>query len=166
MKLRNFIRNPSIRIKDGKVSIKVSTCIGKINFQYHGNNIKKDEKEIIIMAKEPSILISITEDAEIIDKICKNTASILKNENHITINRPQAVATIAYQFLKSAVQEIVKNRVEGEDININLFHLIDMGLTYKENADGDVEGNFTPYVQPGQEFKLAVKDNNVTETED
>lgn len=148
--------------KDG-IKVSLETPIGKLDFNLSSNKNKTDiEKEILVMEKKPSILITITEDAEIIDNIAKQTQAVLLKENNIKISSSSAIPTIIYQFLKATVEEINKNKDKG-DVNINLFHILDMGVRYEGDEDGENEGNFTPYVAPGQQFKLDVKDNDVTE---
>lgn len=110
-----------------------------------------------------SKLIEIRNNEKEITKIAENAMRVLKDEHSITISHGAAIPTVAYAFLREAVAYLNNNKTLGGDTEINLFQLMDIGISHRENEDGEKEGNFTPYINPGQEFKLLVKDDGETE---
>lgn len=154
--------NFNVTRNDG-LNLELSGKLGRLKINLKTNNTEnQNEKEILIMDKKPSILITVTEDAEIIEEIAKKTQARLLKENNINISSSAAIPTIICQFLRTTVDAINENKSKG-DVNINLFHILDMGVTYREDTDGEKEGNFTPYTQAGQDFKLGIKDDKLTE---
>ena len=115
------------------------------------------------MKEKPCTFITINEDAEVINKIAETAQAVLDKEHNIVISNSDAIPTIVYQFLKVTIAELNKMKKPGEDVEINLMHLLDLGITCRESDDEEKEANFTPYCTPGQEFKLAIKDDGVTE---
>lgn len=115
------------------------------------------------MKEKPCIFITINEDAEVINKIAETAQAVLDRDHNILISNPDAIPTIVYQFLKISIDELNKMKKAGEDVEINLMHLLDLGVTSRESDDEEKEANFTPYCTPGQEFKLAIKDDGTTE---
>lgn len=107
--------------------------------------------------------ITINEDAGIIADISTTTQAVLDKDNHITISNADAIPTIVYQFLKTTIEELNKMKKTGEKVEINLMHLLSVGITSRVSEDEEKEANFTPYCTPGQEFKLSVKDDDNTE---
>lgn len=108
-------------------------------------------------------LIEIRENEKDILKISEKAGKYLESEHNIGISHPQAIATIAYGFLREAIAYVNENKAPGTDFSINLMQLIDLGVTHRENDEAEKEGNYTPYAAPGQEFKLLVKDDDETE---
>jgi hypothetical protein len=124
---------------------------------------KNSEKEIITMKEKQCKFITINEDADVIDKISETAQAILDRDNNIQISNPAAIPTIVYQFLKCTIDELNRRKKPGEDVEINLMHLLDLGITCRESDEEEKDANFTPYCTPGQEFKLAIKDDGITE---
>jgi hypothetical protein len=108
-------------------------------------------------------LIEIRENEKEILKIAEKAAKYLESENNIVVSHAQAIPTIAYGFLREAINYLNEQKAAGSDIELNLMQLIDLGISYRENDEAEKEGNFTPYAAPGQEFKLLVKDDAETE---
>lgn len=103
-----------------------------------------------------------TESAEEIQAYSEQAAKLLLEENGIKVAPPEAVATIAFQFLRAAISNLSQQKEEGADVETNLFHLVELGITHTE-VDGEKDGNFVPYANPGQEFKLMAKADGDTE---
>jgi hypothetical protein len=121
------------------------------------------------MGKEKStdaILIEIVDNEKEIGKICENTSIILEEKNRIKIPRADAIATIAYQFILETMNYLNKNKQVGKDTEINMMQLFDIGISHQTVEDGEKEGNFVPFIRPGQEFKLLVKDDSITEEDE
>lgn len=116
------------------------------------------------MSEQSAKLIEIRDDKKPIGEISEKTQKILAQEHHIKISLAEAIPTIAYVFLREAINYLNKNKASGQDVEINLMQLFDMGISFRE-SDGEKEGNFTPYLTPGQEFKLLVKNDEATEDE-
>ena len=101
-----------------------------------------------------------------ITAIAENAQELLKNEHHIDITLASAIPTIAYEFLYSAAQFLDKNKSTDADTSINIMNLIEMGVTYRESADGEKDGNFVPFIQPGTIFKTIIKSDEMTEDDE
>lgn len=110
-------------------------------------------------------LIEIREDEKAFMKIADRAQKYLESENNISISHAQAIPTIAYAFLREAINYLNEQKSTGQDVELNLMQLLDIGISHRENDEAEKEGNFTPYARPGQEFKLLVKDDNETEEE-
>lgn len=117
------------------------------------------------MKEKQCVFITINEDADIINKIAETAQAILDREHNIIISNPDAIPTIVYQFLKVAIAELNKMKKRGEDVEINLMHLLELGVTWREAEDEEKEGNFAPSCTPGQEFKLEIKNDGDSEDE-
>jgi len=107
-------------------------------------------------AKEMKALTEIAEAAQ----------KVLYKERHINITMADAIPTIAYEFLYSAAQFLDKNKSTDSDISVNIMNLLEMGITYRESDDGEKEGNFTPFIQPGTIFKTVIKSDETTEDDE
>ena len=121
------------------------------------------------MAAENAKLIDFNGTSKELDDlktIATMTQSILKNERHISITMAEAIPTIVYDFLYACAQFLEKNKSTDSDISINLMNLMEMGVTYRESDDGEKNGNFTPYIQPGTIMKTVIKSDEMTEDED
>jgi len=115
------------------------------------------------MSKENARLIEIRENEKEIMKVAEKAQKYLEEENNIVITHPAAIPTIGYAFLRCLIEHLNENKSVGNNIEINVMQLFDMGISYRENDDAEKEGNFDPYLRPGQEFKLLVKDDGETE---
>lgn len=101
--------------------------------------------------------IELGDQKEIFGKICDRATKYVERENGITFDGKVVVlATITHEFIAAIIEELNSNKVEDGTVEINMAQLFDIGI---HSADG----KFTPYLRPGQEFKLLVKDDNVTE---
>lgn len=110
-------------------------------------------------------LLEIRENQKEIAQIAKNTQEVLDEMHNITITDPSGIPTIAYRFIEQAIKFLNEKKEKGKDIEINLMQLLDIGISHR-SSDGEKDGNFTPYVNPGQEFKLLVKTDNDTEADE
>lgn len=109
------------------------------------------------------IPVEVRDNVEEIKKIAQRAQILLDEEHNINIPLPEAVPTIAYVFMKSAIMYLNENKEKGTDISLNLMQLMDIGITYRGNDEAEKDGNFTPSLVPGQEFKLLIKDDGDTE---
>ena len=82
------------------------------------------------------------------------------------ISNSSAIATIAYEFLNACISHLSANAEPNKDVSLDLFGLMRLGITYRDNPDEEIEGNFTPYAEAGPIFKKAIKSNEATEDED
>ena len=124
---------------------------------------KKRNRRKFIMSKKFAKLVEIRESAEELDTIAQNAKLHLEKEFNITIPEHKAIPTIAYAMLREAMAYLAKAKAEGQDVEINFLQLFDLGVSHREAEDAEKDGNFTPYVRPGQEFKLIIKDDGETE---
>jgi hypothetical protein len=120
---------------------------------------------LTMASKENARLIEIRQNEKEIQKIAERAQKFLDEENHIVISHAQAIPTIAYAFLRETINFLNENKSAGNDIEINVMQLLDLGISHRESDDAEKEGNFTPYARAGQEFKLLVKDDDATEEE-
>lgn len=109
------------------------------------------------------IPVEIRDNKEEIIKIASRAMTILDEENNVVIPTVEVIPTIAYVFMKSMIQYLNENKEKGVDTSINFMQLMDIGITYRNNDDAEKDGNFTPLVVAGQEFKLLIKDDDKTE---
>jgi len=116
--------------------------------------------------KEDAVFLEIRENQKEINKICERAHKALISEHNINVTHAPAIATIAYRFLQQTIAYLNEKKTPGEDISVNVMQLFDMGISYRENDEGEKTGNFTPYMIPGQEYKLMVKDDGETEDEE
>lgn len=106
------------------------------------------------------------EDSKALSEIGKLAQKMLKEENNIYVSMPEALNTITYVTLLAAARYLDKNKVAGETTALNFLNFMTMGITYRESEDGEKDGNFTPFIQPGTIFKTFIKSDDTTEDED
>lgn len=111
-------------------------------------------------------LIELRENAAEIQEIADRTAKVLDREHGVIIGDKTAVLpTIVHAFLSTATSFLAEHKPSepGQSVEINLMQLLDIGISFDADEDAEKEGNYTPYLRPGQEMKLLVKDDNNTE---
>lgn len=108
-------------------------------------------------------LIEIRENQTEIMNIAKYAQKYLEAENNIHVTHHEVIPTIAFAFFRGMIDHLNQNKTPGRDVEINVLDLFDIGIAYRENEEAEKEGNFTPFMRPGQEFKLLVKDDDQTE---
>jgi len=121
------------------------------------------------MSKEAAKLIELTgttQEIKHINDIAENAQEVLKSKRNIDISMAAAIPTIVYEFLYSATQFLDKNKSTTSDVILNLMNLIEMGVTYRESEDGEKDGNFVPFIQPGTIFKTVIKSDEMTEDDE
>lgn len=117
-------------------------------------------------AEKKAVFVEITKNEKEIKKISETTQKILENESSITITNANVIPTIAYTFLRTVAAWLGDNKSTESDVLIDVMGLMEMGVSYRESEDGEANGNFTPFIVPGPEFKQRIKDNELTENED
>jgi len=115
---------------------------------------------------EVAKLIEINQDVKELEKISTIAQEVLKSERNILISDARAIPTIVYEFLNSAARYLEKVKSKDKNIQINIFDIFDMGVTYRESDDGEKDGNFTPYLQAGQVLKTTIKSDELTEDDE
>lgn len=115
------------------------------------------------MGKDSAKLVVFKENVKEISEISVMAQKILEEERNITISKAEAIPTIVYEFMISMFSYMGKEKSIDKDIMINLMHLFDFGITYRESEDGEKDGNFTPFMNPGQVCKTIIKSDEVTE---
>lgn len=118
------------------------------------------------MASGNAKLVQLNTNKKEIEEICAKAQKVLDEERNINVSNSLGIAAIAYEFLNAAAQWLAENKKPGTDISIDLMQIIEMGISYRDSEDGENEGNFTPFVSPGQHFKTVIKDNEMTEDEE
>lgn len=112
-------------------------------------------------------LIDIREDQEALMKIARNAAIALERENKIAIAPAEASLTIAYQVIAATIEYVASKREKGANVSLNFMQLFDVGISHREADEDEAEkdGNFVPFINPGQEMKLRAKNDAETEEE-
>lgn len=121
------------------------------------------------MASENAKLVDFkgtAKELKDISEIAKITQEVLEKERHISISLADAIPTIAYEFMYSVAQFLDKNKDKNSDTVVNVMNLLEMGVTYRESDDGEKDGNFTPFIQPGTIFKTVIKSDDMTEDDE
>ena len=121
------------------------------------------------MSSENAKLIELTgtkKEVATINAISEQAQENLKSQHKIEISLAQAIPTIVYEFLYATAQFLDKNKSTTSDTTVNLMNLIEMGVTYRESDDGEKDGNFVPFIQPGTIFKTVIKSDEMTEDDD
>lgn len=93
-------------------------------------------------------IIEITESVTEITAIAAATKAKLEAMD-IIIDHEAAIPTIAYVQLRAAVAYLAENK----PTSVNLFNLINLGISHAD-VEGEKDGNYTPYSEPGQLFEL------------
>lgn len=115
---------------------------------------------------DKAILVQITNNEKEIIDISKAAQELLAREHKIGMSNFEGYPTIVSAFLRTAIAYLAEHKSTTEDVVIDLFGLLDIGVTFRESEDGENDGNFTPFATAGPEFRKKVKDNDVTESED
>lgn len=112
-------------------------------------------------------LIDIREDQEALMKIARKAAIALERENKIQIAPVEATLTIAYQVVAAAIDHVASKREKDANVSLNFMQLLDIGISHRASEEDEAEkdGNFVPFVIPGQEMKLRAKNDAETEEE-
>jgi hypothetical protein len=117
------------------------------------------------MAKEKFVPIEIRENEKEIKKISERAQTLLLEQFGIDVTNSEGIPTIAYAFFSSAMAFVNERKAPGTDYSVNLMQLFEIGINHRVTEDGEKEGNYVPFLVPGQEFKLMVKDDSETEQE-
>lgn len=115
------------------------------------------------MANANAKLITLNTNKKEIEAICESAQKVLDSENNISISNALGIATIVYEFLNAAGRYLDENKDKNSEVSINLMEMLEIGVSYRESDDGEKEGNFTPFVIPGQALRTAIKDDNITD---
>lgn len=116
---------------------------------------------------EKAILTEIQANVKEIKEITEITQKILADENKITITNASVIPTIVYKFLRTTAAWLNEKKSTDENISIDIMGIMTMGVDYREAPeDAELDGNFVPFIEPGPDFKLTIKDNDATEDEE
>lgn len=105
-------------------------------------------------------MVSVNENAKEIAEICETVQDILNKENGVKITCKEAVATVAYQFLLTAIKKLGEMKEKDAEVSLNLFELIEIGIAHQTMEDDENDGNFVPFLMPGVAFKIESKDDD------
>lgn len=105
-------------------------------------------------------------DMKAVSEINEMAQKMLKEECKIVISDPKAFPSIVFEYLTAIAKYLEKNKVPGEGASVNFMNFATFGVTYRESEDGEKEGNFTPYIQPGTILKTYIKSDEATEDDD
>ena len=109
-------------------------------------------------------LIEIRENRQEIEEIAKMTQEILDSERSIAISRHDAIPTIVYEYIASMYKYLATHKSTSDDVQIKFADLFTAGVSYRDaEDDGEKDGNFTPYMNPGYTLKMIIKGDDITE---
>lgn len=100
------------------------------------------------------------ETKEALEIIADDSIKFLRRRFDIGIDQQSnVVPTIAYVFLSASIMYLADHKTEDGAVEINMFQLMDVGVAHDE------ENGFKPFIVPGTDMKLMVKDDGDTEEE-
>lgn len=111
-------------------------------------------------------LVEIKNNVEEINEICETAQTVLKQNHGIKIAIPEAIATVAYVFLKEAMDKVASMKQKDEEVSIDLMGLFDLGVSHSTNSEDENDGNYVPFLIPGVGFKVAAKNDDSYEDEE
>lgn len=95
--------------------------------------------------------IPIKENLKEITEVAEKAILRLEREYAIVCGADiEPIIRIAFTHLDQAVKYIAENRSDNKDgivSSLNYYNLFTMGVSYREIADGEKEGNYTPFVK-------------------
>ncbi len=110
--------------------------------------------------------IEIVNNEKEIMEIAEATRKSLDANNGIKIPSTAAVATIMAEGIRQAIIWMAQNKTTEDDLSLDMFGLMEMGVSYRAgNEESEKEGNFTPWITPGQGMKTMIKSDALTEAE-
>lgn len=110
-----------------------------------------------------SEVFEVREHREELNQILADAVRAMKEEYDVDVAGDEQALAFVYQFLRATCASVASKKNTNENAMISLFNLIDVGVTFDENEEAEKEGNFVPFALVGQEFKLIVKDDGITE---
>lgn len=110
-----------------------------------------------------AVYVEIQDNQKEITKIAERAGKYLAAEHNISIDPVMAIPTIAYVFFREMILFVNENKSAGHDYSIDFLKLAEIGVSHRMNEEGEKEGNYVPFITPGQEMKLLVKDDGETE---
>lgn len=103
--------------------------------------------------------IEIEDDKEIIQKICDDVAELIKTKFGTNLqSSTSSLPTVFHAFMQVTMRVLENNKSKDETVKLNLMQLADIGVQYHKDKE-----EFVPFISPGQEMKLLVKDDDMTE---
>lgn len=110
--------------------------------------------------------IEIRENTVEITKAAEAACEILCDDYNIAINHAQGIPTIAYAFIKEAIEYMSEQKKDGEDTRLNLFDLITLGINFTDTEEDEKLNNFEPTVMAGPELNKLIEAASETEDSD
>lgn len=105
-------------------------------------------------------LIEIRENNKELSNAAEAAKDVLYDDYNIAINHSAGIPTICYAFVKEAVKFLSENKKEGEDIRLELFDLLTLGINFTDTSEDEKLNNFEPTVMPGSGLVSLVQENN------
>lgn len=106
-------------------------------------------------------LIEIRDNSEAIMEIAENTKILIHEENNIAISQSVGIPTISYWFMRAVIDYLNENKTNTGDVEINLLGILSLGISHRDEEDAEKDGNFTPYLEAGPEFKALVSKTEI-----
>jgi hypothetical protein len=98
---------------------------------------------------------------KMLKEICDNAMSRLYHENNLDIRD----SSVAWTVWVKVTEEIAKTMGAHPEELIDAASLLRFSVQNRPDEKGEKAGNIVPLVEPGERFKLAVKDDEATEDE-
>ena len=115
------------------------------------------------MSKDQNSFVELYEDKEIIESIAEDTAKYLDVQRGYEIDGAVSIPTIFHDFMVFAWKKLSSLQKEGKTPQINLAGIMTIGISERENEDGEKEGNLMPFITVGQIPKTIIKSDDETE---
>jgi hypothetical protein len=104
---------------------------------------------------------------KMLNEIDNNASEVLRDEYGIDIEDTKAIYTIAVKFLESAANVLgAEARANKGKAEVEIHKFMKMGVSIRENEDAEKAGNLVPTLTPGESFKMAIKNDDYTESDD
>ena len=101
--------------------------------------------------------IEIRENNMEISRAAEAACNVLCDDFIFAINHAQGIPTIAYAFIKEAIEFMAEQKKDGEDTRLNLFDLITLGINFTDSEDDEKLNNFEPTVMAGTELNKLIE---------
>jgi hypothetical protein len=109
---------------------------------------KRDDDRVSVI--KPTVAVSELGDVAI------DTVDVLLHENRIDIKSGEVIITITIVFLEELINWLMDNHIPGNDLVISFSQLVEFGISYEDDT-------LFPFITPGQEMKLIIKNDEDTE---
>ena len=98
---------------------------------------------------------------KILKEVCENAMSRLFHENNLDVRDP----SVPWSCWVKVTEELAKAMGKYPDELIDCASLMRCSVQNRPDEKGEKAGNIVPLIEPGERFKLGVKNDEATEDE-